>query len=438
MITDDFVYISYWATLIAMLAFSWRRSRSFLHPHFMFTLMLFVFCSDFLVRGFDEEESVPYIPRDDLHYYQLLILATFFALCVLTARVRDLKVEMAVSEAQQFTTVSRRALRIFQMVAWIILIAEITIRLSAVHWSPEEMISQMQNPRGERDWDHDMMSGNFMFAIFSLLLPLAALTFAYIAVNLPRDVATPLHLSLWVANLLGFGVTLAILVTDGSRTQVVISLSATCIFIMLTNWGKLAKIIACGGVGVAGAMLLSLMILLRGIGFSRDAVTQTDVDLGFVYHQDDSYYRALYAFSYADRGLDSWDPFVFVYSILANPIPRYFWPDKPLLDEQFYGGYKLWWVTDLFVGEIVAMSGTALAPLISIIIGAGLYWILYRAAPLLRFPLGLAAYLLVALYVYMAMRSIMNVVMFVYLPAFAVGLTWLAGSSETLAARGKR
>jgi hypothetical protein len=438
MTADDVIHLLYWATLIAMFAFSWRRSRNFLHPHFMFTGMLFVVCSDFLVRGYDEQESVPYVPRDDLHYYQLLILGTFLALCILTAHIRSLKIEIAVSEARKRVTVSRRVLRMFQMAAWTILMAEITKRLSTVHWSLEEMISQMQNPRGERDWDQAMMSSNFMFAVISILLPLAAVTFAYVAVNFRRSALTGLDLLLYVVSLFGYAATLAILVTDGSRTPVVISLSAACIFILLTNWSRLAKIAACGGIGFAGAILLSLMILLRGIGFSAEAAAQTHRELGLVYHQDDSYYRALYAFSYADRCLGSWDPLYFAYTILMNPIPRYFWPEKPLIDEQFYGGYKLYWVTDLFVGEIAAMSGTALAPLISVLVGAGIYRVLYRAALLLRSPLGVAAYLLVALYVYMMMRSLMNVTMFAYLPFFAVVLTRVAGSSITLTARKKR
>src|SRR5262249_33902240 len=155
-------------------------------------------------------------------------------------------------------------------------------------------------------------------------------------------------LFLFIASLFGCAATLAILVSDGSRTPVVISLSAACIFIMLTDWNGLAKIIGCGGIGFAGAVVLSLMVHFCAIGFSAEAVAQVDRELGLIYHQDDSYYRALYAFSYAERGLGSWDPFFFVYAILANPVPRYFWLDKPMLDEQFYGGYKLHWVTNLF------------------------------------------------------------------------------------------
>jgi hypothetical protein len=44
----------------------------------------------------------------------------------------------------------------------------------------------------------------------------------------------------------------------------------------------------------------------------------------------------------------------------------------------------------------------------------------YRSAALLQYPLGVVAYLLVALYVYMILRSTENLIHFIYLPAFGV------------------
>ena len=47
----SFYYALHCVFVVGALTFSWRRSRHILHPHFMFTAILCVMVSDFLVRG---------------------------------------------------------------------------------------------------------------------------------------------------------------------------------------------------------------------------------------------------------------------------------------------------------------------------------------------------------------------------------------------------
>lgn len=409
MSSNEVVYVVHWIAVLAMLAASRSRSRNILHPHFMFTIMFCVHLSDFLVRGYDDE-NIYYIPIESVHIYQLLILTTIVSTVFLSLRLRVPRVEAAVGSAWEGIVVTNSMIRAIGAIAWLIIGTEILKRLISVDWDPSEVVSQMLNPRYVRVWDQAQFSGNFIYAIISILLPLSSCAFAYIVVNgrgLSRSVG-----------LLGFLLILAIQITDGSRTPVVMGLAAFALFVISNKGSTLRKALIVGALGVGGAAAMSLMILSRSTGYRSGVVGQRA--LTFTYHQDDSYYRAIYAFSVSDNSSYSWDPLYFIYANLVNPIPRYFWPDKPLFDQAFFGEYKLFYVTTLYIGEIVAMAGPLLTPIVAILFGLALYWLFYRSAILLRYPFGLVAYLLVALYCYMALRSSHNIMHFIYLPTVTV------------------
>ncbi|MGB5084689.1 MAG: hypothetical protein WBO09_08765 [Methylocystis silviterrae] len=408
MTSNEVMYGLYWIAVLAMLAVSWSRSRNILHPHFIFTVMLCVHLSDFLIRGYDDE-NLAYIPIESVHTYQLLILITIVATVFLSSLLRAPRIEAAVVSAWEGIVPSKGMIRAIGAVAWLIVCAEILKRLISVGWSPSELLSQMLNPRGERVWDQEQYGGNFIYAIVSLLLPLSSSSFAYIVVN-GRGFARSM-------SVLGFLLLLAIQITDGARTMVVMTLAALALFTIQTQRTALWKALILGADGVAGAAATSFMYLFRSTGYKMDAVQG---EFAFTYHQDDSYYRAIYAHYVSDYSSYSWDPLYFIYAKLMNPIPRFFWPDKPLLDQTFYGEYKLYYVTMLYIGDIVAMAGPLLTLFIAIPFGLAVYYMLYRSAALLLYPLGVIAYLLGASYVYMILRSTENLMQFIYLPAFAV------------------
>jgi hypothetical protein len=185
-----------------------------------------------------------------------------------------------------------------------------------------------------------------------------------------------------------------------------------------------------GIVGALAAITTSAMYLYRSQGYlTNSSGEQREMEL--TYHQDDSYYRALFAYEHADRNIEYWDPIFFITTILVNPIPRAIWPDKPIFDEQFYGRYKLYYVTNSFLGEVVAMTGVELSLFVSPLVGFLLYSILFNAQRLLKYPVGLAAYLIVALYTYMCIRSLPNLTHFMYLPIFSMIMVLLLGRMES-------
>jgi len=161
------------------------------------------------------------------------------------------------------------------------------------------------------------------------------------------------------------------------------------------------------------------MYQYRSIGFLDNKFKTRGVE--FVYHQDDNFYRSIDTMHHsAETNEKHWNAIEFYYSIIVNPIPRSFWTDKPALDEKFYGNFKLWWTTIFFIGEFAAMFGPIGALILSPLYLLSLYFVLYKSARLLNKPFGLGAYIMVCLYVYMSMRSMLNLTHFIYMPAFSV------------------
>jgi len=405
------LYVLHWIFVLVAMTLSWRRSGAFLHPHFLFTTMISIQIVDFLVRGYDDK-NLAFILPENVYEYQLIILLTLSILLILSALVRSSELEGRCGNALDNVSVGPKLRWVIFAVVVLLIGADLYKRFSMVNWSVDEVIRQsIFMPRGQRDWDQAQYAGNFVFAITTILLPLSGVAAGYLS-SFGGAV-----LRLGSALLLLF--VLAILITNGSRTPVVLVISSTGLFWYITQRTAVARTIVIGATAATLAVSTSFIYLTRAYGLSVDPFAPQR-EIGFAYHMDDNYYRAIFAYDYADKGLESWDPFFFFWTIAVNPIPRAFWEDKPLFTQAFYGGYKLDYVTNTFLGETVAMTGVTLSMLVAPIVGLLLYLILFRAQRLLSRPMGLIAYLLVALYVYMCVRSLANLTQFLYLPAATV------------------
>ncbi|WP_119271305.1 oligosaccharide repeat unit polymerase [Taklimakanibacter deserti] len=416
MLSESVIYVLHWVFVLAALTFSFVRSRHYLHPHFLFTLMLCVLVSDFLVRGY-EDQNLIFMSREDIFQYQLSILAILSSIVFATAFVRDPVLERYLQSAALNRSVGPALRRIIFLAAIALLAADLTKRFSTVGWSLDEVIRQSMAPRGQRDWDQAQYGGNFVFALTTLLLPLSALALAYLLAT-GRGIGR-------LVSLAGYSLAVAILVTNGSRTPVVLSFGGIAFFFILKQRTLVGRIATIAVVGSILAVLLSAMYQYRSIGYAGGSSATDDGSFSLVYHQDDSYYRALAAYAHSDQSSESWSPWFFFYTIVTNPIPRAIWPGKPLFTQDFYGDFKLEYVTISFLGEVVAMAGSGLSFLFSPLIGLGLYLILFNSLRLVRFPLGIGAYLLMALYIYMSIRGLPNLTMFIYLPACGVILVYI-------------
>lgn len=410
------LYVVHWIVFAGLFALSWLRSGRILHPHFMFTCMLFVLYSDFLVRGNDDYNLVGMLP-EVLAGYQVATLFATASIIILAAFIRK------PYEQVFFRKLAGRNIGIpaFRMLgaepkmgyvlagAVFILFIETIKRLYATGFSPGEVFFQMLGPRGYRDWDVDGGSAdNAFFQLVRAILPFSAISLSYLIVAGKRAIQ--------MAAILAFFIVMFILVTDGSRTPVVMALASLTLFQFVLRSGRFGKALTLALAGAAMAFLSSLMYQFRSAGLGLDAA----VDEAFVYHQDDSIYRAWYSYSIADGGHHFWNPIEFYYTVLTLPIPRALWSGKPLFDAAFYGEYKLSYVTSTFFGESVAMFGVFWGTMWAVLTSLVIYRGLYSAQRLLSYTFGLAPYLVIALYTYMCLRSTQNITQFMFLPVASV------------------
>ena len=403
----------YWFAFIALLLFSWSRSRGILHPHFMFCTMLFILASDFMIRGMDDA-NLQGIMQGNLTVYQLATLATMIGLGLSTAMVRR-PYEQGTRITQPEMRVSVNTARGLMLGAVAIFLIHSAFRLNAVEWSLQTLIEQMLGPRDTRLWDQASADGtrSAVYQLLNGLYPLGAIAFGFVVFSR--------HAGLAVIAAVFFTLSLFVLVTDGSRTQAIIPMASLAIFGLMSLRSFVAKVVLVSGVVALILIATSAMILFRSSGLDGSNST-----FALTYHQDDNLYRLWSACAYADFSNYRWDPLYFFYYVISNPVPRGLWAGKPLLDENFFGGFKLWWVTMSFMGEWVSMFGTWMGFIVSFLFGNLLYRGFYYAQRLLTMPLGLTAYLVIALYVYMVIRSMQNLTIFIYAPVAALILVYFA------------
>lgn len=375
--------------------------------------MLFVFASDFMIRGMDDP-NLQGILGADLTRYQLVTLVTLIGIGLTTAIVRKpYEVETRISQPEM--RVSAATTWWLLIGAAVVFLVHSTLRMNAVEWSFQTLIDQMLGPRDMRIWDQPGADGarSAVYQLLNGMVPLVAIIFAFVIFSRHTGPALIAAVFLLLA--------MAVLITDGSRTQAIIPLASLAIFGLIALRSFVAKASLVLVVVLLIAFATSAMILFRS-----DGLEGSSSSFALTYHQDDNIYRTWAACAYADFSNYRWDPVQFFYYMISNPVPRSVWPGKPLLDENFYGGFKIYWVTISFIGEWVAMFGTWGGFIASFLFGNLLYRCFYFSQRLLTMPLGLTAYLMVALYVYMIIRGMPNLTLFSYAPAAALLLVYIA------------
>ena len=400
----DIVYFSHWFFILIAIGFSWIRSRHILHPHFIFTTIICVFLTDFLIRGYNDKNLIN-IEESNIYTYQSIILFIFSITIFITWFIGGSKLRENLNFFSRSFNISNKTAQIILLLAWVILIIEIIKRFSAVNWSLISVIEEYFYARGQKTWEISSYSGNFIYTLIRAILPFSGLAFAFIIAN--RTGIKRISASL------GFIAVLILLLGNGSRTPVVMCIGVLWFYLVLKIKSKIKRITITGAFFTVVAMLTSTMYLFRSEGYAESGKS-----FEFIYHQDDSYYRTIFSYDYSNQSGEHWDGLFYIYAIIVNPIPRALWPDKPLLDEDFYGGFKVWYTTHLYLGEIVSIFGVIWSIPIGVLMGVIFYYILYKSTALLKYPMGIGAYLIMALYTYMCMRGMQNMMIFIYLPLF--------------------
>jgi len=160
----------------------------------------------------------------------------------------------------------------------------------------------------------------------------------------------------------------------------------------------------------------SFLFLYRAEGLSK-GLSQDEDKPAVAYHQDDTYYRTLNAEFLSEHGSRHLNPGLFFYVIAVNPIPRFFWGNKPALLDDYFGEYKRYYFMISFLGELVALFGIAGGTVIAIAFSVFFYHIIEWSArqKFITWPLGIGVYMMLALYAYRCMRSLLNLTVSIYL-----------------------
>lgn len=393
----------------SMLASCFLRYRSFYHPVNVLCLILFVmFYSDFLVRGYSDN-SIRAIPDQLIMDYQfIIVLITIISMLVVNAvskQVDGPKISL-------FKSIYVPSALIY--VAMTIFLLELYKRMSSVDFSIVEVFEYSFGPRSIRPWAQDGPFGDerFVGSLIGILFPFSVVVLGVLWNFSKSPFMKLVSIFFWIIGCI-------ILFGNGSRTFLAVAVILPFLLKLIVSRTLVSKAIALsmfvGGI-ILTAYLFSVMVTHRSAGFLD--LTASSVEL--VYHQDNSYYLAIWAAYLADTAEYRWDSIKFFASSFLNFIPRAVWSGKPVLDQDFYGDFKVTYVTTTFIGEAFAMFGLFFGTIISIVFILIAYFILRYFSRRVVDTYSLLVYFLMCFYVYMVFRSLLNISMGIYIPIAAV------------------
>jgi hypothetical protein len=206
---------------------------------------------------------------------------------------------------------------------------------------------------------------------------------------------------------------------DGSRTNLLVSLSIPILVELFSSLYKKRLVrfyIILSSTLFLVILLFSLLYQYRSVGIADLPLT-----IEIIYHQDDNAIQFMRVIS---NRLSFGSSFQvdFIPLLLAsflNFIPRTIWPEKPFLDQFYWGEVKFQWVTISAPGELVASLGMAFGFLAFILLLIFLRYLLAFAQNLLFKHSMALTFIAIAFYSYMCIRSIQNISMYVYFPLFS-------------------
>jgi hypothetical protein len=421
----EYIYFIHLILVILMLFFSFKRFKSVLHPHFVFTfIFLYSLYADFLIRGYIFESKNIYnssfygISSENLVLYQLLILMMVIIVYLFSYYInlgfKSVNTRYCI---QQSSLITKKTL--LTAIGIIIILLDLTKRLYFSDWSFSNLLLNSLLSYGSKPWASSggfIGDSKFIFTLTNSMLPIASMTFGMLFIK-ERGVKRYLFFFLMIIPLL-------LLMSNGARTPIALVLGSLALlsFYSVNGFTRLVVIIKYLSIVV---ILFSFLYGFRADGFPSSLQDPIFEKFEISYSQDDNYYRTINAMHISEGGEESWDPVHFFYTIAVNPIPRYFWNDKPKLQADYYGKYKWEWVTIGFIGEFVAMFGIYLGVFVSAIYAMLASLGIRLISQFLFKRAGFFLYLVLVLYVYMLFRSVMNITMYMYMPLFALILYFL-------------
>lgn len=420
----EFIYYLHWVICLGILGTNiFLKRPSIFHPHVIFTFIVAVFFfSDFLVRKYDDSNCI-ILTIDTFNIYQLYLLPLYItgvAFSFYYSKNKEIKIS-CISDFNSFAASKRRKILI---VALIIFGADIYKRLLYSDFSVSKAVVNSFLPYGLSPWNsskHFLGDEKFVFNLVRTALPLAGVFFSILAQESK-------YLFFRVIYFFCLILVILMLLGEGSRTPLVGTLffSGIIYYYKTKSYLKKVFILTVGVLSIS--FLTSLAHNFRAYGlydvFIRNKYRAVEKKTSTItYHQDDNYYQLVRVLNYSDIGVPHWDGLTFFTVIVVNPIPRFFWPGKPFILQDYYGKYKEEYITISYIGEFVAIFGNIIGITLAILVLMGIAIFLNKLTSLLYKSTGLIIFFIFTLYVYMIFRSFLNVSQFIYLPIMA----YLAG-----------
>jgi len=414
------VYTLYWVVAVVALVFSLARFRNPFHPQTLITIItIILFMSDFLVSGY-KERIVGLFNIADIIWHQITILYVCLAIFFITyiiSRFGKTKRNLNMS----LSNISWSRSGIIPLVAYLIVIIDIVKRLYSTGWSPTKAFLYSIAARGSAPWNIKGGIGNlgdinFIYGLSLILIPFCSLVMFCKILDAKgfRKIFPSVFLI----------IAIFILFADGTRAPLVFVISLMCIIYYFNCNSFKKRFFAIIISLIMLAAVTSTMYLYRARGYIDFDDKQINIE--FVYHQDDNYFQAIKSLVIANESSERWDSLKFLTVIIVNPIPRYFWQNKPALLSDYWGNYKNEWTTITALGELTAMFGPLVGPPATALIAVLLYFLLGYIYKMNHSSFGFIVYMTFAFYAYSVMRSLLNISQFIYLPIFLLFLSKFA------------
>lgn len=409
----------YLTVAILFLIISMIRFKSAIHPHVVFTAMIvYMWMSDFIMRGSDVPELYRYQGTQLILPMEILILVyciVLFSITFIIAQFADLRATIAAVRNEKID--QRLAIVPIAIVA-----VDLLIRLHTSHYNIGTVIEYSFGTRYSSPWQAEMLTSSALGTLHRFvfeLSKLAGLAFAYFMFR---------SRGLWrAAVIIGFAISFAFLVGLGSRTPVALSLGAVVVMTILNVRSLVAKGIIIAGVGAFAVLTFSAQYITRsGGGIASLLNGSSSKQYTVVYHQDNNFYLSIRSLIISIYDSYRWDWIQYAKLIISQPIPRTIYAGKPLMTDSFVGSFGKTYLTFSILGDGAALFGVVGGVIYATVLGVALFCLLMYSARALRYQLGIILYLSIALYLYMVLRSSMNLTFFMYLPIATAGFFWVA------------
>lgn len=393
------IYIVAVANIICVL-YCYFRTRDALHPAVVLSVIFFYNYFLIWITG-DISEYLGVYSNEALQtsyfVYFITFIPVFAFLIIFSFR----------SKSESFGGSHFPFLQYLLKFSVVVIVSAVLVRLWYVGFDISVFYEQTLGPRFGRSWMNTGAIGGSkeISSLITLLLPVSV---SCLGVLLVFSQLT-LFSSIFIYVIFIFGCIL--LFFEGSRIFFVVGTLPYLYFRFIRFSSVFQKLLFIPVLLILYYFIFSIIYNQRDTGF-LDTVFLSASD----YSQDDSGFWVvnIVYMLLQDKNMPSFLDFIL--ASLFNFVPRSLWESKPLLDDVFYNGYKISWVTVSRFGEFLMIFG--------FYFGIFIYWCVtfcvYKT--LIHFYRfrnqfdGVILYMVMIVYIFMIERSFLNFSQFIYAP----------------------